>query len=25
MPFQELVTGMVKYDLKNDNFGGAES
>jgi len=22
--FQELVSGMVKYDLKNDNFGGEE-
>jgi GDPmannose 4,6-dehydratase len=22
--FQELVSGMVKYDLENDNFGGKE-
>ena len=22
--FQQLVSGMVKYDLHNDNFGGAE-
>jgi GDPmannose 4,6-dehydratase len=22
--FQELVSGMVKYDLENDNFGGEE-
>jgi GDPmannose 4,6-dehydratase len=22
--FQELVSGMVKYDLENDNFGGIE-
>jgi len=22
--FQELVSGMVKYDLENDNFGGQE-
>jgi GDPmannose 4,6-dehydratase len=22
--FKELVSGMVKYDLKNDNFGGKE-
>jgi GDPmannose 4,6-dehydratase len=22
--FQELVSGMVRYDLKNDDFGGAE-
>jgi len=22
--FQELVSGMVQYDLKNDNFGGLE-
>jgi GDPmannose 4,6-dehydratase len=23
--FQELVSGMVKYDLENDNFGGKEA
>ena len=22
--FKELVSGMVKYDLENDNFGGKE-
>ena len=22
--FKDLVSGMVKYDLENDNFGGAE-
>jgi GDPmannose 4,6-dehydratase len=22
--FQELVSGMVKYDLENDDFGGKE-
>ena len=22
--FQELVSGMVKYDLENDSFGGKE-
>ena len=23
--FQELISGMVQYDLKNDNYGGLET